>query len=354
MINDSMFLLKRLILYSYGSFWYRQLKARQRHAEDKSPHQIIIPDHSNLLEADHHFNPTIEFIENRWLMVYRIITSTKKRELAICELDENFQPRPETNINLSQFIIDSPDVQRWHSDPRFFQYKDRLFINYNDRSNHSDEISLFLLEICSRTLKPVDVPKRLDIASNPKLRRQTVEKNWQFFSHGEDLYTVYKINPHIVLKVKKPPEDSNVIYCEPVYETRMPNHFRMKVRQLLGRVKWGEPRGGTSPVLIGDTYFSFYHTAMYYSRVYSFAMYGFHAEPPFQLKYMSKEPIIIPKLERGYTSKLNAGYAVVYPCGAVYDREKGQWYVSYGLMDKELRIVVLNHTQLLSNCYLIH
>src|SRR5262249_3994525 len=156
----------------YGWFLYTRLKTRQAYTKAESLNQIIVPEHSKLLEADVHYNPTIEFIENRWLMVYRIINSPNERQLVICELDQDFQPKSETNINLSELILDFPDAQRFHSDARFFRYKNRLFINYNNRNIcNEEEVNLYVLEISAKTLRPIGSPRKVEIAPNPKLRR---------------------------------------------------------------------------------------------------------------------------------------------------------------------------------------
>jgi predicted GH43/DUF377 family glycosyl hydrolase len=342
-------MLRRVVLFPYGWLLYNRVQLKQKYPRAASLNRIIVPDHAKFTAAaDAHFNPTIEFIENRWLMVYRINTPTKEAALAICELDQNFQPKAETNVSLSELISDLPDARRFHSDARFFQYKNRLFISYNNRSVSSEEIRLFLLEISPITLKPIGFPKKLEIAPNTAFGLQTIEKNWQFFSYAEDLYTVYWINPHVILRVKNVFDESRVIYCEPVHITRLPRTFRTRLRQFSARLQWGEPRGGTSPVLVGDTYFSFFHSALNCSRIYSLGLYGFDSKPPFRVKYISKEPIMLPKLEKNYGEMENT-YAVVYPCGAVH--QHGQWYVSYGVMDRESRIVVLNHGQLVRNCF---
>lgn len=147
-IHRAIFRTKKIIFSPYIRLLYQRVAAPEAYTKAESCGRIIIPDNSKLLASNYHFNPTIEFIDGCWLMAYRIVTSAKERELAICQLDENFQPKAETNINLSSFITNHPEAQPWHADPRFFKYQERLFISYND------QITPFLLEICTKTLKP--------------------------------------------------------------------------------------------------------------------------------------------------------------------------------------------------------
>ncbi|MFO0811500.1 MAG: hypothetical protein U0746_22960 [Gemmataceae bacterium] len=151
----------------------------------------------------------------------------------------------------------------------------------------------------------------------PYARRNRWEKNWQFFSHDGDLFAVYTVAPHRVLRVT----DGTAVDA---YETANP-------------LPWsgGLLRGGAPPIRVGNEYWCFFHglTQEDGVRTYNVGVYTFEARPPFRVLRQTSRPILIADA----TTRPEGQYAnVVFPCGAVL-RESStgrQWIVSCGIHDR--------------------
>jgi predicted GH43/DUF377 family glycosyl hydrolase len=72
--------------------------------------------------------------------------------------------------------------------------------------------------------------------------------------------------------------------------------------------------------------------------------YAFSSKPPFKLTRVSKSPII----EADKKSLAKYKHAVVFPCGAIL--KDGEWIVSCGWNDAEIKLVKLSHEEVLKNC----
>lgn len=146
-------------------------------------------------------------------------------------------------------------------------------------------------------------------------RQHPKEKNWVFFEWQGLLLAVYRCGrKHVILNIDG---DKAGWLCET--ESPFP---------------WiaGEPRGGASPVLLGEEYYHWFHGTHYGDTpFYTGGLYTFEAKLPFRVKRLSRNPLLLPgDKPDGFNKK------VVFPCGAVVNDMK--WLVSYGHMDGECRI----------------
>lgn len=203
-------------------------------------------------------------------------------------------------------------------DPRLFMHNGRLHIAYIGvvgRIIHTSVLYAQLTEDCSAV-------EQLWYPHLPS--RQSWEKNWGFFSHGGELFAIYSVAPHRILRVV----DAVPAFA---HETPCP-------------VPWqgGVPRGGAAPVLVGDEWWHFFHDRTENGlRVYRTGLYTFENKPPFRIKRYIPEPI----LTADATTRPSDQYAaVVFTCGAV--KRGGDWILSSGIHDRWTELTKFSHVDL--------
>jgi predicted GH43/DUF377 family glycosyl hydrolase len=296
------------------------------------------PDLSKLLSADFHFNPSLTIWNRKLWMVYRCVSSLKgaslfkwNREFAACRLGTDLQPIKESNINVSKRIGNAVTKRRWYADPRFFLRGDDQWISYHD------DINLHVFPINLERPPERIYPKPLVLVDKPP---RSGERNWGFFDDGA-FKAVYSIYPHVVLKLE---ESNDHVKAFSLNETKIPITWDVK--------RWGEPHGGSSPVCVGSCWFSFFQSStsaswMSKRKVYHLGFYGFDANPPHRIRYMTREPILSASSIVGPWSYYR-NHAVVFPSGALCD--DGWWLVSLGIHDRTIMFAVFEHKSLLEYC----
>lgn len=312
------------------------------------------------------YNPAIVRFRDRLLMAYRVDFGHEKPfrvASAICALDERLQVVPGSVVALSD-TIDGGVAN--HYDARFLVYQDRLFVHYNNDWNTAPN-QIFLVELDPDTLQARSPAQSLELEGP----RQPCEKNWLLFDHDGDLYAIYQVDPHIVLRLD--PTGTGPVRCRPVYRTEWDT--------LAYTRRFGALRGGTPPVRIGASYISLFHSrthtpgltgtdsapvverlkrmpwlrktkrwlheqfdpVRYYGGVYAFA-----AAPPFAPIFIRPTPILWPECEgrrQRPTASHMAPRRVVYPCGLVHLAD-GQWLVSYGVHDERTVLRVFTRQEI--------
>jgi len=156
------------------------------------------------------------------------------------------------------------------------------------------------------------------------------EKNWIYFEHGGALHLLYKTHPHTVIKLGK---DMNPVA---EYITDWDNSIW----------KYGEPRGGTPPIIGPDgNFWSYFHSsidnAVRNKRRYFTGVYCFESKPPFNVIGITPEPILIAsKHDRWAPGKP----AVTFPGGAIL--KDGVWTVSFGVNDFDSALGFFPHEKI--------
>lgn len=310
------------------------------------------------------YNPAIVRFGDRLLMAWRVDSGrgkTTQRRIALCQLDAALQVIPASLVALSDTI---PDSGARHYDPRFLVYRGRLFIHYNNNyATRPNQISL--VELDPDTLE-ARAPARPLHWAGP---RKVIEKNWMLFEHEGELLAVYRIAPHIILRVDL--AGSGPIECSTLYKTDW------DVAAYADR--FGAPRGGAPPVRQGDAYVAFFHSRRSIGRLnwvdrhwpisddvnlpryvaaaiwrlrrpfvrvrYYGGVYAFAAAPPFRPLWLSHQPVLRPEAEAPYRHRQRVNPVadgIVYPSGAL-PWAGGQWLVAYGVHDERccLRVVEL-------------
>lgn len=250
--------------------------------------------------------------------------------IGLCELDKNYQPIQNTN-SLLELHTDiklpngsKPFAKGYHAeDPRLFVFNDELHISYTDGYQMAQG------KINVQTMQAEE-----SFYINKPSRGRT-EKNWTFFEHENELYSVYAFSPHTIFKM-------NGENWEQVHRT--PFSFKWE---------WGEVRGGSTPIKAEDKFVSFFHSAMpvkyknQEGRQYFMGMYEFEAKPPFRVLRMSNEPILTGEIVLDNIPRLSNKIFVVFPNGSV--RKENSWIVSLGYNDYQCRYIELEDEFLESN-----
>lgn len=152
--------------------------------------------------------------------------------------------------------------------------------------------------------------------------RSIWEKNWSFFSHDGQLYAVYNIKPHVILKI----DGDSATHA---YTTEVPHAWT-----------GGHLRGGAPPVLIEEAYSGEYwhwfhgRIGVGLDAIYSTGVYTFDNRPPFAVKQMTRAPLQWANPE----SRVNASASVVFVAGAHYDADTDRWITSQGIHDDHVTV----------------
>jgi predicted GH43/DUF377 family glycosyl hydrolase len=158
------------------------------------------------------------------------------------------------------------------------------------------------------------------------------EKNWLWFSHAEALHLVYMTVPHQIVRW------NDSLQVEEVYESK------------LWHPAWkhGQPRGGSAPVRIGDTYFSFFHSSTPWKngkRQYHMGAYTFEAKPPFKVTSVTPKPILSGSIKDPWGPDKPL---VVFPCAAIPGTTTTFiWTISLGVNDLVSAYATIPHSWLL-------
>ncbi len=154
------------------------------------------------------------------------------------------------------------------------------------------------------------------------------EKNWLWFLADGNLVLLYKANPWTI----------NIFG----------NRWSEKQEIKIPGVTWpyGEIRGGTTPVRVGDLYFTFHHSSLpwkgRYRRYYAGCL-AFDAKPPFTPRLITNEPLLIGSQNDRWAQRKPL---VVFPCGALYKNET--WLVTLGVNDLISAWLELPHKDLVA------
>lgn len=249
------------------------------------------------------FNPSILADGDGYLFAAR--NGWRGSDIYVGRLDAAFRPVGEP----ARLALRHRDANYGREDPRLFWHAGKPHLSFigvvgGRRIRHTNQLFARL----SRD------GRRVEDVFHPRYPgRRLWEKNWQLFDHNNDLYAVYSIAPHRVLRVR-----SND--AELAFEAPFPAPWR-----------GGELRGGAAPVRVGDEWYSFFHDRVELGghRVYRTGLYCFSARPPFQPTRYIPEPILTADTA---TKPADQYASVVFAGGAV--RAGDSWVVAHGVHDR--------------------
>lgn len=280
------------------------------------------------LKITNWLNPSVVDFDGKKIMVYRMesipfCTTTK---IGICYLNDNYQPIEGTSKILDLYSNLSGIAPGYHvEDPRLFVHNNELYISYTDGYTMGQA-----------KIDPVSLTASESFYLKKPAQKKT-EKNWTFFSHESKLYSVYTVSPHVIYEM-------NGADYKIAFETDFPNKW-----------KWGELRGGTSPVLTDNGYLSFFHSSIDSTggyRQYFIGAYLFESKPPFKPIAISQNPIIAGEMIPTHIPRLSSKIYVVFPGGVI--RENDGWQVAFGYNDYQCRLIKIYDLYLQDNLQFIN
>lgn len=297
--------------------------------------RLIIPDYPTAL------NPSITRWKEKILLCFRIrdpITAATDR-IGLVWLNNEMDPigRPTVLNRPSSAFSAHP----WPQDPRLLVIDDILYIVYSDLVNTD------LGEVRRMFVSHLTYDGEQFYMEDPEyfLRyeeelKKPQEKNWVPFDYAGTLLLSYSVIPH---RIFLPVIGKNQCTTVAVTGSKIP-------------WAWGEVRGGTPALRLGDEYLAFFHSLKGMSTVqsegknithYFMAAYTFEPDPPFRIKSMSPVPIMHPSFYDGPSYQTWKPLRAVYPSGYLIDGD--YLWVAYGKQDHELWVAKLDKNQLLDS-----
>jgi len=264
------------------------------------------------------FNASIiRWGDSGYLLAWR--NGWRGSEIYLSELGSDFRPN---GRHYGPLALRHSEAGYGREDPRLFMHDGALHVAYigvvgGSRIRHTSQ--LYARLNADLTVSRVHYPHYE--------KRNGWEKNWQFFSHDDALYAIYRAAPHQVLRI-------NGDAARLAFETPWQTGWR-----------GGEIRGGAAPVRVGDEYWCFFHDKISKDGrlVYRMGLYTFEARPPFRPLRVIREPLL--SADAGSFKVLHDNYCnCVFPGGAV---EHGtHWIIAAGVHDRWAELHRLNHVEL--------
>lgn len=293
--------------------------------------QIILPEFPGA------FNPSIVRWNGNIFMTFRTRTADMVSDFKIgCVwLNESFEPISVPQI--LQFRNENPDCLDQRQDPRLIVINDELYIIFSNFIKIENLVTrrMFIgkMQYADGAFF-VESPVCVHPFENWTARW---EKNWVPFEYDNALRLAYSIVPH---KIFTPSLESGA--CTTLSSSLTPVQW-----------KFGELRGGTPALKVGNEYLAFFHSSKdFYSTLsdnkkishYLMGAYTFSAEPPFELKRISPQPIVHETFYHGPMYNTWKPLRVVFAMGYIIDGN--DIWVSYGRQDFEMWVARIDAQKL--------
>lgn len=297
--------------------------------------RIEIPGHP---EA---FNGCIVAWKGRILMSFRTYDPQDRSTDAIglVWLDDQFNPVSPPTILKREYEI-TAEISR-AQDPRLIAVGDDLFIVYSNQYPFECPTSrMYVAKVQCENETEFVVFQPVPLLHYDQEVRTRKEKNWVPFVHAGELFLSYSIQPH---RVFWPVPYLNA--CETVAES----HGDIKW-------KWGQLRGGTPALRVGDSYLAFFHSDSAMATLqsegktmnhYFMGAYTFQSAPPFALTAISRQPLVAKTFYEGPMYNTWKPLRVVFPMGIIV-RGDLIW-VSYGRQDHEIWVARIDRKKLMNS-----
>lgn len=166
-------------------------------------------------------------------------------------------------------------------------------------------------------------------------KKENYEKNWLWWLAEDRLHLLYKARPWRVYRFGESWEDRDEFKEEAGADWA-----------------WGEIRGGTPPIKVGDLYFTFHHSSVpwkgRYRRYYAGCL-AFEGSPPYRPVSITRNPLLIGSQNDPWAQTKPL---VVFPCGAIYRGDK--WFITLGVNDMKAAWLTIPHDLLLGKMTPLH
>lgn len=256
------------------------------------------------------FNSSIAQWEDGFLFAYR--TGWEGSEIYLGRLDAELNP---VGQPWKLELYHATEAHYGREDVRLFWHRKRLHVTYVGvrKKFQSSRVSVLYARLGEDL--------RVEQVYYPHYhRRNPWEKNWMFFPWGGDLYAVYSVSPHRILRI----EGSE---AELAYESQTAPAWEPGT----------ELRGGACPVLHQGEWWHFFHSRFERpARRYTMGVCTFEDRPPFRITRITPRPLLVADPRTNVGEDPNH-CAVVFPCGATLverDNDKPHWLVSMGVHDR--------------------
>jgi hypothetical protein len=230
-----------------------------------------------------------------------------------------------------------------YEDPRWFVndenelYCSVIIVHFMNEEGHNTSVGYFKF-IKENKIQNIIIPDFKNNSSpfHPRnmesKKKFPLEKNWQFFFSDNVLYCFYVFYPKtILLNIDK--ETGRVLKR---------NSFVYPLT-----INYGFVSGGVNPILIGDMFYSFFHTFTEYlnssgvkKRIYHIGAALFENKFPFYIRKISEKPTY----SAINSSPSEFGDYIIFPGSA--ELENGKWKIFCGKNDNELTSIEISSLDL--------
>lgn len=210
--------------------------------------------------------------------------------------------------------------EQWE-DPRAVVFDGKVHVSFAYWIHNQPMLIKQILTVLSpdmKTFQEVAQPVYRGTDQFPE-QMSNMEKNWLWFDHDDVLHCIYHMNPMVVF-VWKGKRISNVYRSE---QATLP-------------WKFGNPRGGTPPLRVGNEYITFFHSHLKYMdgdrprRRYHMGCAAFSATTPFMMTRITTKPLLSGS---EYDHRAFGGPPCIFPCGSVQMKD-GSFLVTFGVNDE--------------------
>ena len=241
------------------------------------PTEQLIPAEWKHLDAGaiNLFNMALIQTSEGFLSAYRVVGEVDGlRRIAVCRITENLEVVPGSALGVSDLIEFSAPVAEqskvWFADPRLFQLEGKTYMVWNNGHTDDDTNHQYMVELDPVSGKPKAKAREIILRSG---RRKT-EKNWAFFEADGQVWAVYSVTPHRILKV-----DLHSSATQVLCDLDAVSSWRPAFSEVYGAL-----RGGAQPIKVGDRFLNIVHSRynMPDGAEYVPAIYEYSSSYPFQ------------------------------------------------------------------------
>lgn len=277
------------------------------------------------------FNPSIVQVQGGYLLSFRFFDSLtgKSNKMGLVLLDRNFKEiSPFQEVFLP--AID-PSIESTAQDPRLIAVNDRLFVVYSNRLDPKNKYTSRMV-VAELTCKEGNctLGDPFFILDFPFFKEDAQQKHWVPFTQNGNLFLSYTIQPHRVFKISYDGRS-----CDLAAETD-------------AMIQWpyGEVRGGTQAIALENEYLAIFHSTIEMKSEqsngqkishYFMGAYTFSKDPPFELKSISRNPIVAKGFYSPPYYETWKPLRCIFPMGLIVDEECA--YILMGRQDHEIWLI---------------
>jgi len=281
---------------------------------------------------EYQFNPSTIFAGNQCFTVWREVDKFSTRQLLLLAQSPG---KGSKFYDLGEKIRAINSSIKWIGDARLFIFDGELKLVFDTgHSETPNRIFVAALEINEISVTSLKEVKKLD-------GRNEIEKNWNFFEQGQNLYVIYTHQPLTILELAE--ETADFLY----FRTIINHSYNTRAN---GKIM-GEIRGTSTPILVGDVFISSTHSSFRTKKglVYQSHFFIFESTFPFLPVSFSAKPVnygIVSKIIRP-SLKLNLGaHRVEFPSG-VFKVGK-HLIVGFGINDFKVGVKIIRLSRVLN------